>query len=189
MSSKTFGDDSYSELSNDSWTLVATAMSFTKDGQDPDQPETAFLSLPNGCLCCSIKEPGIAAIENMITAQEESNKTGKGFDRVVVELTGVADPAEIAHSFWTNEEMGGTLRLDGVVCLVDSRNILEQLKEGEECQKYVDPFFCFMLLPGLIHFHWPPCGVRQIAASDVVLLNKMDLVTEQEMEIIETHIQ
>lgn len=94
-----------------------------------DAPETGFLSLPNGCLCCSFKDMGIAAIEEMVAAQPA------GVDWVVVELTGVADPgkwplrtklttAPIAKSFWANEEMGDLI-LDGVVCVVDSRNVLK----------------------------------------------------------------
>ena len=97
--------------------------------QDPDSddaPETAFLSLPNGCLCCSIKEPGIAAIENMILEQEsraggslgqqdededsvKGSGTGnakgrrRGVDRVVVELTGVADPGKSGSDLFSPE--------------------------------------------------------------------------------------
>ena len=160
--------------------------STTSSSSDPAAPETAFLSLPNGCLCCSIKEPGIAAIENMIVEQErlgqgEGKGKGRGVDRVVVELTGVADPgklddipldnpfslpencvltglttlflmstfsvlgllchssirvAEIARSFWTNEEMGGSLRLDGVVCVVDSRNVLKVRASLQLCYSH-----------------------------------------------------
>ena len=99
-------------------------MSFTPNNDNPSStsnPETTFLSLPNGCLCCSIKEPGIAAIENMIEEQSQSQsrtlaqsgggsdegegeggrgKRGeeRGIDRVVVELTGVADPGEFLWS-------------------------------------------------------------------------------------------
>ena len=61
---------------------------------------------------------GIAAIEDMVAAQRDK------IDWVVVELTGLADPAPIAKSFWANEEMGD-LVLDAVVCVVDSRNILK----------------------------------------------------------------
>jgi G3E family GTPase len=77
-----------------------------------------MLALPNGCLCCSVKDLGIAAIEDMVAAQREK------IDWVVVELTGLADPAPIAKSFWANEEMGD-LELDSVVCVVDSRNVLK----------------------------------------------------------------
>jgi G3E family GTPase len=53
---------------------------------------TEFLSLPNGCLCCSIKEPGIAAIEDLVARKGEE---GSALDWVVVELTGVADPGTV----------------------------------------------------------------------------------------------
>lgn len=62
-------------------------MSFSSE-QDP---QTSFLSLPNGCLCCSILEPGITAIENMVAQRPEGEKE---VDWVVVELTGVADPGK-----------------------------------------------------------------------------------------------
>lgn len=68
---------------------AATAMSFSSE-QDP---QTSFLTLPNGCLCCSILEPGITAIENMVAQRPEGEKE---VDWVVVELTGVADPGEFA---------------------------------------------------------------------------------------------
>lgn len=90
-----------------------------------------MLSLPNGCLCCSFKDMGIAAIEDMIAQQKDK------VDWVLVELTGVADPGTpdhlehranyrgpIARSFWANEEMGDLL-LDGIICVVDCRNILK----------------------------------------------------------------
>jgi len=98
------------------------------DPDSDDAPETAFLSLPNGCLCCSIKEPGIAAIENMILEQESraggslgqqdedqiedsvkgsgnGNAKGRrrGVDRVVVELTGVADPGKSGSDLFSPE--------------------------------------------------------------------------------------
>lgn len=84
---------------------------------------TDMLTLPNGCLCCSFKDLGIAAIEDMVAAQRDK------VDWVVVELTGLADPAPIAKSFWANEEMGDLI-LDSVVCVVDSRNVLKVGGEG-----------------------------------------------------------
>jgi G3E family GTPase len=82
-----------------------------------------------------VKDLGIAAIEEMVASQ------AGGVDWVVVELTGIADPgtygeirgnlyrdsfglAPIARSFWANEEMGDLI-LDGVICVVDSRNVLK----------------------------------------------------------------
>lgn len=134
-------------------------MTFSGDpsASSSSAPQTSFLSLPNGCLCCSIKEPGIAAIEDMVIRAQSD---GRGVDWVVVELTGLADPAEIARTFWTNEEMGGRLRLDGVIGVADARNLVEQLTDIElrgQCE-------------------------RQLAASDLVILNKTDLVTVDEAQ-------
>ncbi|ORY25628.1 CobW/HypB/UreG, nucleotide-binding domain-domain-containing protein [Naematelia encephala] len=81
---------------------------------------SAFLTLPNGCLCCSFKDLGIAAVEDMVARQP--------VDWVIIELTGLADPGPVAKSFWTNEEMGD-LELDAVVCVIDGRNVLKQISE------------------------------------------------------------
>jgi G3E family GTPase len=56
---------------------------------DPNAPSSSMLSLPNGCLCCSFKDMGMAAIEEMVAAEREK------IDWVVVELTGLADPGEL----------------------------------------------------------------------------------------------
>lgn len=117
----------------------------------------SFLSLPNGCLCCSVKDMGIAAIEEMVQGIQG------GVDWVLVELTGLADPGPIARRFWSNEEMGD-LVLDGIVCVVDCKNVLPQLAhaaEGEsECQ-------------------------RQIACADMILLNKTDIADADLVEEVE----
>ncbi|KAK6908097.1 hypothetical protein I203_102098 [Kwoniella mangroviensis CBS 8507] len=139
------------------------AKSLTLSDPNSQSTTTEFLSLPNGCLCCSFKDMGIAAIEEMV-----ANAPG-GIDWVMVELTGVADPGPIVRSFWANEEMGDLI-LDGVVCVVDSRNVLKQLaeqREGDEineCQK-------------------------QVACADVILLNKLDLVTPEQMKEVESTIR
>lgn len=152
----------------DTTDIESTAMSFNSPSDPssasstspslPAEPATKFLSLPNGCLCCSIKEPGIAAIEDMVTNIDPGSRP---IDWVVVELTGLADPAEIARSFWTNEEQGGKLRLDGVIGVVDSKNLAKQLETSED--------------PSLRNQ-----AQRQIAASDVILLNKADIVSAEE---------
>ncbi|WRT67874.1 uncharacterized protein IL334_004848 [Kwoniella shivajii] len=139
------------------------AKSLTLSDPNSQTTSTEFLSLPNGCLCCSVKDMGIAAIEEMVI-----NAPG-GIDWVIVELTGVADPGPIVRSFWANEEMGDLI-LDGVVCVVDSRNVLKQLaekREGDEvneCQK-------------------------QVACADVMLLNKLDLVSQHQLEQVESTIR
>ncbi|KAK4686446.1 hypothetical protein P7C73_g3680, partial [Tremellales sp. Uapishka_1] len=154
----------YSEPSSDFGDSTdIEAKSLTLSDPVTGEPTTSLLALPNGCLCCSVKDLGIAAIEEMVASQRDQ------VDWVIVELTGIADPAPIAKSFWANEEMGD-LVLDGIICVVDSRNVLtvhssqlgETRPEGEsnECQK-------------------------QVACADVILLNKTDLISTETLKQVE----
>jgi G3E family GTPase len=85
-----------------------------------------LLELPNGCLCCSIKDQGAAAIETLMA------KRG-AFDHILLETTGLADPGPIAGMFWQNEEyalgLGRDIKLDGVITVVDAVFGLQQIKE------------------------------------------------------------
>ncbi|KAI0317515.1 cobW-domain-containing protein [Amylostereum chailletii] len=121
------------------------------------------LELANGCLCCSIKDSGVAAIENLM-------KRKGAFDYILLETTGLADPGPIAGMFWENEEYGkglGTdIVLDGVVCVVDAVYGLKQLEEDHAVDGIGE-------------------SLRQIAAADVILLNKVDLVSPEHVQIVE----
>lgn len=114
--------------------LVAKAINVSS-AEDPTQQSEEFLELANGCLCCSIKDSGIAAIEKLMQRKG-------AFDYILLETTGLADPGElvpsgststsdyvcisgpIASMFWQNEEfamgLGRDIHLDGVVCVVDA---------------------------------------------------------------------
>jgi G3E family GTPase len=98
-------------------TLGLNISSTTASNSADDQLAKEVLELPNGCLCCSVKDTGIASIEKLM------EKKG-AFDYILLETTGLADPAPIAELFWANEEYGGGLgsqiALDGIVCLVDT---------------------------------------------------------------------
>lgn len=83
-----------------------------------------WLELRNGCLCCSVKDNGVKAIENLMT------KKGK-FDYVLLETTGLADPGPIASIFWLDEELCSDIYLDGIITVVDAKyggQYLEQKK-------------------------------------------------------------
>ncbi|KII91807.1 hypothetical protein PLICRDRAFT_157170 [Plicaturopsis crispa FD-325 SS-3] len=126
--------------------------------------DDVMLELANGCLCCSIKDAGVAAIEKLL-------RTGRGrFDYVVLETTGLADPGPIASMFWHNEEFSSPgidddgmagIALDGVVCVVDA-------VFGMEVR--TDP----SALDGAEDIGE---SVKQIASADVVIVNKIDLVS------------
>lgn len=122
-----------------------------------------WLELRNGCLCCSVKDNGVAAIENLM------KKRGK-FDYILLETTGLADPGPIASIFWLDKELGSDIYLDGVVTVVDAKYGLEQLEEvGKDDVMST--------------------AVRQVALSDVLVLNKIDLVTSERINQICTAIR
>uniref|UniRef100_A0A4X2KID7 CobW C-terminal domain-containing protein n=1 Tax=Vombatus ursinus TaxID=29139 RepID=A0A4X2KID7_VOMUR len=81
-----------------------------------------WLELRNGCLCCSVKDNGLKAIENLM------QKKGK-FDYILLETTGLADPGAVASMFWVDAELGSDIYLDGIVSVVDSKYGLKHLME------------------------------------------------------------
>ncbi|CAL1713339.1 unnamed protein product [Somion occarium] len=130
----------------------------------PDEPESEpaeeFLELANGCLCCSIKDIGIASIEKLMQRKG-------AFDHILLETTGLADPGPIASMFWQNEEfaqgLGKDIHLDGVVCVVDAVFGKKQMEEDHASNGIGE-------------------SLRQIACADVILLNKSDLAPPPELD-------
>ncbi|KAH9933141.1 cobW-domain-containing protein [Epithele typhae] len=134
---------------------------------DPNQQSEEFLELANGCLCCSIKDMGAAAIEKLMARKG-------AFDHILLETTGLADPGPIASMFWQNEEysagLGRDIHLDGVVCMVDAVFGRQQMEEDHAADGIGE-------------------SLRQIAGSDVILLNKVDLVSPQHVDATEAVIR
>jgi G3E family GTPase len=86
------------------------------------------------------------------------------FDQVLIETTGLADPGPVAQTFFAEDDISARYRLDGIVTLVDAKHVLLHLDESDECHE-------------------------QIAFADVVLLNKTDLATEDELSLLERRIR
>lgn len=86
------------------------------------------------------------------------------FDYILIETTGMADPGPVAQTFSMDDELKPQLRLDGVVTLVDAKHVIQHIDDSEEVQK-------------------------QIAFADVILLNKIDLVSEPELEALESRVK
>ncbi|XP_049752109.1 COBW domain-containing protein 2 isoform X1 [Elephas maximus indicus] len=114
-----------------------------------------WLELGNGCLCCSVKDSGLRAIENLM------QKKGK-FDYILLETTGLADPGAVASMFWVDAELGSDIYLDGIVTVVDSKYGLKHLAEDKA--------------DGLINE-----ATRQVALADLIIINKTDLVPEEDL--------
>ncbi|CAD5112271.1 DgyrCDS1500 [Dimorphilus gyrociliatus] len=122
-----------------------------------------WLELRNGCLCCSVKDVGVKAIENLM------KKKGK-FDYILLETTGLADPGPIASMFWLDDELCSDIYLDGIITVTDAKYCLQHLKE-------VKP-------DNVIN----EC-IRQIALADVIILNKTDLVDEVSLSELKNEIK
>ncbi|CAL1167826.1 unnamed protein product [Cladocopium goreaui] len=118
--------------------------------------------LPNGCLCCSAKD-GLIGMLDVLLEQKDR------FDHVLVEATGIADPEAVCEVFWVDEGLGSRVYLDGVLSLVDSYNMLSYLgkRKADEDSKTTSL--------GL-----EAEALKQVACADVLILNKVDLVSETE---------
>jgi G3E family GTPase len=113
-----------------------------------DADEEVF-EMNNGCICCTVRGDLIRIIEGLM-------KRKGTFDAIVIETTGLADPAPVAQTFFVDDEVRARARLDAIVTVVDARHILQRLEDSHEAEE-------------------------QIAFADVILLNKIDLVDAQEL--------
>jgi G3E family GTPase len=111
----------------------------------------------NGCICCTVRGDLIRVIEGLL------RRKGK-FDAIIVETTGLADPAPVAQTFFADDEVKKKARLDAVVTVADAKWLRDRLADAPEAK-------------------------NQIAFADVILLNKADLVTPEEMREVERRIR
>ncbi len=111
----------------------------------------------NGCICCTVRGDLIRIIEGLL------KRKGK-FDAIIVETTGLADPAPVAQTFFVDADVQNAARLDAVVTVADAKWLAERLKDAPEAKS-------------------------QIAFADVIILNKTDLVGAQELREVEARIR
>lgn len=110
----------------------------------------------NGCICCTVRVDLITILMKLM----KRKKDGGQLDHIIVETTGLADPAPVAQTFFVDENIKNFARLDAIVTLVDSKHIQEHLDEVK---------------PDGVENE----AVEQVAFADVLLLNKIDLVPEE----------
>jgi G3E family GTPase len=111
----------------------------------------------NGCICCTVRGDLIRIIEGLL------KRRGK-FDAILVETTGLADPAPVAQTFFVDADVREAARLDAVVTIADAKWLTERLRDAPEAK-------------------------NQIAFADVIILNKTDLVDADALREIEAHIR
>lgn len=130
-----------------------------------------WLEVANGCICCSVRDSGVAAIESLM------EKRGT-FDYILLETTGLADPGNLAPLFWVDDGLGSSIYLDGIVTLIDAKNILKSLSEPTaelEGHEHAGPLLTTAHL--------------QISHADVIVINKSDLVIGEELALVKERIQ
>ncbi|XP_067940371.1 zinc-regulated GTPase metalloprotein activator 1-like [Watersipora subatra] len=141
----------------------AMEKSMTVSSGEADAPLfEEWLELRNGCLCCSIKDNAVKAIELLM------DKQGK-FDYILLETTGLADPGPVANLFWLDDGLASDIYVDGILTVVDGKHILSQLEEQRKDVEINE-------------------AVRQVALADIILLNKIDLVSEEQLHKIKSYI-
>ena len=114
------------------------------------------LEMNNGCICCTVRGDLIRIIGNLMAQRER-------FDHLVIETTGLADPAPVIQSFFTDEVMLRQTQLDAVIAVVDAKHIWE---------------------------HWDSHEAQeQIAFADIILLNKAALVSPEVLESLKNKVR
>ncbi|GLI75613.1 hypothetical protein PoHVEF18_003874 [Penicillium ochrochloron] len=167
---------------------IAVIMNEFGDSSDIEKPLTVnqggqevteWMEVGNGCICCSVKDTGVMALESLM----ERRGT---FDYILLETTGLADPGNIAPVFWMDEGLGSSIYLDGIVTLVDAKNIVHLLDEPTPEEKASshneDDEHDHGSGPVLSMAH------MQVSHADVIILNKADLVTAEELEAVRDRI-
>jgi G3E family GTPase len=111
----------------------------------------------NGCVCCTVRGDLIRVVQGLV-------KRKGGFDAIIVETTGLADPGPVAQTFFVDDDVKARTKLDSVTTVVDAKHILLRLSDSREARE-------------------------QIAFADQIVLNKTDLVSPEDLRMIEARIR
>lgn len=128
-----------------------------------ESSEESIIEVMNGCICCTVRGDLTETLDRMYDRIRD-------FDGVLIETTGLADPAPVAQTFFVDDRVSQRYKLDGIVTVVDAKHVVrhieEEKPEGVENE-----------------------AVEQLAFADRIMLNKIDLVSENELSDVETKIK
>src|SRR5436309_4116634 len=133
---------------------------FGEIGIDNDlivESDEEVYEMNNGCICCTVRGDLIRVVEGLM------KRPGR-FDGILVETTGLADPAPVAQTFFMDDDVRAKAKLDAVVTVADAKHLTARLGDAPEAEE-------------------------QIGFADVILLNKTDLVGAEELKDIERRIR
>lgn len=136
---------------------IDDALIATRAGSEADDDIVVML---NGCVCCTVRQDLIATLSDLVTNKREK------FDHIIIETTGLANPAPVVQSFYLDPLLEDELRLDGVVTMVDARHAEMHLDEEKP--------------EGVVNE-----ALEQVAFADRLVLNKCDLADETALNALE----
>lgn len=126
-----------------------------------ERVDDEIVVMNNGCLCCTVR----GDLVRILGGLAEKRRQGRvNFERVIVETTGLADPAPVAQTFFVDETVGDAYRLDAVITVVDAKHAQQQLDKYHEAQE-------------------------QVGFADRLLVSKTDLVTETEYQALKQRLR
>lgn len=126
------------------------------DGQLVENATDEMVQLNNGCICCTVRKDLVKGVQKLLARG--------GFDYLLIETTGIADPGPVAQTFLNIPQLTKYVRLDSIITVVDAEQVAKQMKETETARE-------------------------QIAMADFVLVNKIDLVSEEHLAATEEMIR
>ena len=128
-----------------------------------ESSEESIIEVMNGCICCTVRGDLTELLDSMYDRI-------KDFDGVLIETTGLADPAPVAQTFFVDDRVVGRYKLDGIITVVDSKHIIQHVEEEK---------------PEDVENE----AVEQLAFADRIILNKIDLVSEDYLKEVESKIK
>ena len=126
--------------------------------------EEEVIEMMNGCICCTVRSDLITVLKRLLITEKRK------FDGIIIETTGLADPAPVAQTFFVDEKIEKITSLDAIITVVDAKHIIQHLDEvkpeGVENE-----------------------SVEQVAFADKLLINKTDLVNAEELDQVKFRIR
>ena len=128
-----------------------------------ESSEETVIEVMNGCICCTVRGDLTEALDRLYDRIRD-------FDGVLIETTGLADPAPVAQTFFIDDKVSERYKLDGIITVVDAKHVIPHIEdekpEGIENE-----------------------AVEQLAFADRIMLNKIDLVSDEEIKEVEKKIK
>ena len=125
-----------------------------------------IIEMMNGCICCTVRADLVVVLKKL----RDRHRSGQTLDAIIIETTGLADPGPVAQTFFAEDDVADFCKLDSIVTMVDANYVVEHLDEQK---------------PEGVENE----AVEQVAFADRLLVNKIDLVREEKLALVESRLR